>query len=77
MAFLVSIMVIRINITEYFGYIWSRLNFKRTLFAYQIIVTTMTCSSQQYCFQQQKLKTIRKASTKGCSIRAVQNWHLV
>ena len=49
-------MAIRINVTEYFGLICSRLNFTRTLFAYQITVTTMTCSSLGYYSKQQKIK---------------------
>ena len=69
-------MAIRINVTEYFDHICSTLNFKRTLLAYQITVTT-TCSSLQYCSKQQKLKKFRKVSTIGCSICAVQNWRLV
>ena len=77
MAFLISISAFRINVTEYFGFIWSRLNLKRTLFAYHITVTTMTRSSQQYCSKQHKLKKFRKVFTIDRSIRAVQNWHLV
>ena len=72
MAFLISITAIRINVTEYFGHICSRLNFKRTLLAYQITATTMTCFSLQYCSKQQKLKKFRKVSTIGCRIRTVK-----
>ena len=70
-------MAVRNNVTEYFGHICCRLNFKRTLFTYQITVTTVTtmsCSSQQYCSTQQKLIKLRKVSTIGCSIRRATKW---
>ena len=49
-----------INVTEYFGHICSRLNFKQTSFAYKIIAITTTCSSLQYCSQQQTQKSLEK-----------------
>ena len=59
MAFLIAI---RINVEEYyyFGHICTiyRLNFKRTVFAYQITATTMACSSLCYNYTMARSRSV-------------------